>query len=167
MPPVAAALAFLLITAYVSDYTRLRFPFVFLGTILTITGLAILLTVQHSFSVQYLAICLVAMGVFSAGPIFVCWYVMNLNISGNRHADRIIGTAWIISFGNIGGIVATFSFLVKDAPSYHTGYSICMGTSCASILAMVAYALLVWRENQMIRSTAKERGENDVRYYSL
>ncbi|MCJ1268728.1 hypothetical protein MMC22_008616 [Lobaria immixta] len=171
VPPVAAALALCLITAYASDYTRLRLPFVFLGTMLIITGLAILLTVHHTFSVQYLAICLVAMGAFSAGPIIICWYVMNLNLSGNNHAERTIGTAWIISFGNTGGIVATFSFLVKDAPKYRTGYSICMGATCAGVLAMLAYAALVSRENRAMRNAVKARegglGEKDVRYYSL
>ena len=137
---------------------------------LIITGLAILLTVHHSFSVQYLAICFVTMGAFSAAPIIICWYVMNLNLSGNRHAERTIGTAWIISFGNSGGIVATFSFLVKDAPTYRTGYSICMGATCAGVLAVVAYALLVWRENRATRKTVKAMqggAEKDVRYYSL
>ncbi|MCJ1468560.1 hypothetical protein MMC07_007189 [Pseudocyphellaria aurata] len=172
VPPVAAALALCLITAYASDYTRLRLPFILLGSVLTITGLAILLTVHDSFSVQYLAICLVAMGAYSAGPIIICWYVMNLNLFGNRHAERTIGTAWIIGFGNTGGIVATFSFLVKDAPTYRTGYSICMGAACAGVLAMLAYASLVRTENRMMRNIVRARGggrkgAKHVQYYSL
>ncbi|CAD6588825.1 MAG: hypothetical protein ASARMPRED_003737 [Alectoria sarmentosa] len=100
VPPAAAALALCLILAYLSDRLRLRFPFILLGFLLTTAGLAILLTTHRGFHVRYLGICLVAMGCFSAGPIIVCWYVMNLN----GHADRSIGSAWMIGFGNTGGL---------------------------------------------------------------
>lgn len=153
VPPVAAALALCLINAYLSDRLRLRFPFIAFGITLIIAGLGILMTVhsKHSFSAKYAGLCLVAMGAFSAGPIIICWYVMNLQ----GHAQRSIGTAWMISFGNTGGIVATFSFLAADGPSYHTGYSICMGAACLGALAATAYAGLVWREKRMLGSTEK------------
>ena len=73
---------------------------------------------------------------------------MNLN----GHMDRSIGSAWMISFGNTGGIVAAFCFLAKDAPSYHMGYSICMGATCLGALAVALYAGLVILENRGARS---------------
>ncbi len=151
IPPVAAAFALCLITAYLSDPLRIRFPFIAFGIALLIAGLSILLTVhsKHHFPAKYAGLCLIAMGAFSAGPIIVCWYVMNLR----GHAQRAIGTAWMISFGNTGGIVATFSFLPADAPLYHTGYSICMGATCLGALAATSYAILVWRERRMLEAT--------------
>ena len=161
VPPTAAALALCLITAYLSDHMRLRFPFIAFGFALTIAGLAILMNVQHHFSAQYAGLCLIAMGAFSAGPIIVCWYVMNLQ----GHLERNIGTAWMISFGNTGGIVATFSFLSKDAPKYHTGYSICMAFTCLGALAAVLYAILVTKEN--IKTKATKGGKRGSGYYAL
>lgn len=139
--PFVAALILCLAVAFVSDWTRVRLPFVALGLGLALTGLAILMTVHDAFPAQFAGICLVAMGSFTAGIVIVCWYVMNLH----GHVERSIGTAWMISFGNTGGILATFTFLASDAPQYRKGYSICMGAICLSILSTIAYACFIVR----------------------
>ncbi|MCJ1332624.1 hypothetical protein MMC10_009317 [Thelotrema lepadinum] len=144
VPPVAAALALALILAYLSDRTQLRSPYILFCSALTISGLAILISVHNTFSAQYAAICLVAMGAFSAGPLVICWYVMNLQ----GHAARSIGTAWMISFGNTGGVVATFAFLATEAPGYTQGYAACLAVSAVGLVAVLAYAGMVWRGNK-------------------
>ncbi|KUJ08327.1 putative allantoate permease [Mollisia scopiformis] len=149
VPPVAAAMVLCLITAYLSDRAKVRSPFIAFGIALTVSGLSILMTVHHNLAVEYAGICLVAMGTFSSGAVIVCWYVMNLR----SHAERAIGTAWMIGFGNCGGIIATFSFLQADAPYYHTGYSICMGATCICTAAAILYCGSAWRKN------ASSRGE--------
>lgn len=60
-----------------------------------------------------------------------------MNLGG--HHRRAVGTAWQIGFGNIGGIIATYSFLATDAPKYRTGYGICIGFICLSAVSCVAY----------------------------
>jgi hypothetical protein len=113
---------------------------------LTTVGLAILISIHDSFSAKYGAIHLVAMGAFAGGPIVICWVIMNLN----GHAERSIGTAWMISFGNTGGIVATFSFLAADAPRYTKGYTICLAVALG-LVAAILYGLLIWRENKKLK----------------
>ncbi|KAI4232870.1 MAG: hypothetical protein L6R40_007274 [Gallowayella cf. fulva] len=159
VPPTAAALALCLIMAYLSDRTGLRFPFVGFGLGLVIAGLAILLEVHNFFPAQYAGLCLVAMGAFSAGPIIVCWYVMSLE----GHVNRSIGTAWQISFGNIGGIVATFTFLAKDAPEYHTGYSIIMAFVCLGALTTAIYTAILWRDTRRLRTGDLDKGQHPRR----
>ena len=147
VPPVAAALVLCIIVAYLSDLHRLRSPYILGCTILTLIGLALLISIHNFFSVQYLGIHLVSMGAFAAGPIVVCWYVMNLQ----GHAERSIGSAWMIGFGNTGGIVATFTFLAADAPKYTKGYTICLAVTAVGVVAGAGYAALVWRDNKAIR----------------
>ncbi|ESZ94476.1 putative allantoate permease [Sclerotinia borealis F-4128] len=159
VPPFAAALGLCLVTAYASDRLKFRWPFVAFGLSLAVTGLAILMTVHHSFSAEYAGICLVAMGVFTAGIAVVCWYVMNLQ----GHVERAIGTAWMIGFGNSGGIVATFAFLATDAPFYHTGYSICIGAMCLCTGSCMLYGLLCVYHNRNLRAN----GEKETKLYSL
>ncbi|TVY20111.1 MFS transporter prlL [Lachnellula arida] len=161
VPPVAAAFALCLIMAYLSDRLSLRSPFIAFGVSLTISGLAILMTVHDNLHAEYAGICLVAMGMFSSGPVIVCWYVMNLH----GHVERAIGTAWMIGFGNCGGIIATFSFLQADAPIYHTGYSICMGATCICAVAAILYGAIAWKENKSLRARAQDDGTAE--YYSL
>ena len=76
----------------------------------------------------------------------VCWYVMNLN----GHIERSIGTAWMIGFGNTGGIVATFAFLATEAPGYTQGYAACIAVTSVGLIAATLYALLAWRDNKAI-----------------
>ncbi|POS74793.1 hypothetical protein DHEL01_v206807 [Diaporthe helianthi] len=147
VPPFAAALGLCLILAYLSDRSKYRLPFVLFPGILIIAGLAILITTHENFSTQYAAICLVCMGALGAGPTVVCWYLMNLR----GHKDRSIGSAWMIGFGNTGGIVAPFTFLSADAPYYRTGYSVCLGIVALGVVSSLLYAALVLRERRKAR----------------
>lgn len=146
MPPSAAALGMCLVLAYLSDRTNIRLPYVLIPGALLVAGLAILMTTHANFSLQYAGICLVCMGALGAAPVVICWYLMNLD----GHKQRSIGSGWMISFGNTGGIVAPFAFLPDTAPFYHTGYSICMAVTVVGILASLCYAFLVLRERRKV-----------------
>ncbi|KAI1378859.1 putative allantoate permease [Hypoxylon crocopeplum] len=148
VPPFAAALGMCLVLAYLSDRTDSRLPYVLFSGALLVAGLAILMTTHANFSVQYAGICLVCMGAFSAGPTVICWYLMNLE----GHKQRSIGSAWMISFGNTGGILAPFAFLPQYAPDYRPGYSVCMGVAVLGIVVSLSYALLVLRERHRVHS---------------
>jgi MFS family permease len=155
VPPFAAAFGICLVTAYISDKVQLRYPFIILGYSILIIGLAILMTVHGKghFSAEYAGICLVCMGAFCAGASIVCWYLMNLQ----GHVQRAIGSAWMIGFGNTGGIIATFAFLKKDAPFYHAGYSTIMAITVVGVVASVLYGGLIWRErNQAARLSMED-----------
>ena len=112
-----------------------------------------LISIHDSFSVKYVGLHLIAMGAFAGGPIVVCWFVMNLQ----GHAERSIGTAWIIGFGNTGGIVATFSFLAADAPRYTKGYIICLAVTALGSVAATIYGFLGWRENRKLKAVSEQR----------
>jgi len=111
---------------------------------MAIAGFAILLTTHTNPHLEYAALFLVTMGTYSALPVTVCWF--NLNLGG--HHRRAVGTAWQIGFGNIGGIIATYAFLAKDAPQYRPGYGICIGFACLSGLACCLYAVAVTGQNR-------------------
>lgn len=152
MPPFAAAFGLCLVTAWFSDRTNLRMPFVFASSIITVIGLAILMTVQKGFSARYLGIDLVCMGALAGAPIIVCWYLMNLQ----GHKNRSIGSAFMISFGNTGGVLAPFTFLTRYAPFYRTGYAICMGVTVMGVVATLMYTLLIIRKNRVAKHVGAE-----------
>lgn len=82
-----------------------------------------------------------------------------MNLGG--HHRRAVGTAWQIGFGNIGGIVATYSFLAKDAPKYKPGYSICISFICLSAAACLAYFVSVVIQNRNRDRTPQDVGLTD------
>ncbi|KAL2871650.1 major facilitator superfamily domain-containing protein [Aspergillus lucknowensis] len=159
IPPWAAAYGCSLACACLSDYFRHRYLFTLIPMLVGIAGFGILLSVRDTahHNLQYAALHLLTSGCFSAGPIFLCWFGMNLG----GHRRRMVGTAWQIGFGNVGGIVATYSFLEKDAPLYRNGYIIGLSFSCFSAAMATLYLFGVWRENKM-RERIRAQGMVEV-----
>ncbi|KAL1957653.1 hypothetical protein VTO42DRAFT_5630 [Malbranchea cinnamomea] len=144
--PWAAAFAFCMIVAALSDHFQHRFTFAVVCNCIAIAGFAILLGVHgvENREIQFFALCLVTMGAYTAMPLIVCWYTMNLS----GHKRRSVGTAWQVGFGNIGGIIATYSFLSKDAPLFTKGYSIATAFICFSFLMTITYLILIISRNR-------------------
>ncbi|KAI0482106.1 MFS general substrate transporter [Xylariaceae sp. FL0804] len=151
--PFAAAFGFAMAMSILSDRVRLRSPFILLGLALLVAGLATLISVAPgpaNFGAEYAALNLTGMGSFGIGGMIVCWYVMNLR----GHAERGIGSAWMICVGNAGGLVATFLFLKKDAPGYHSGYSVCLGMAALCVASCAGYGFCIWRERRAVGTHA-------------
>ncbi|KAF7509152.1 hypothetical protein GJ744_008379 [Endocarpon pusillum] len=144
VPPWAATMVYALLIAYLSDKFRNRSAFILIGLCLAVTGNVVLLTVHDYQKVQYAGLILYAMGIFSTVPIIICWFTMNLR----GHKNRAVGAAWQIAVGNIGCIVAIFSFPSRDAPRYVRGYSLGLGCMGLTVLMGTAYFVGCLRENR-------------------
>ncbi|RDA89870.1 hypothetical protein CP533_6658 [Ophiocordyceps camponoti-saundersi (nom. inval.)] len=144
VPPWAAAFVLAMAVAYLSDRLRHRFAFAIASILVCILGFAILLAVGNKRDVQYGALFLFAAGAYTAMPIVVCWF--NMNLGG--HHRRSVGSAWQIGFGNLGGIIAVFIFQKKDGPRFIPGLSIALAFAVLSILACSLYALSCLRANR-------------------
>lgn len=64
------------------------------------------------------------------------------------HAWADCDTSVNSAFGNIGGIISTYSFVKEDAPFFTKGYAICVSFICLSIVTCIMYALAVTWENR-------------------
>lgn len=115
VPPWAAAFCFSMLVAVLSDSTRHRFLFTLIPICISIAGFAMVMTINYNHPVEYGALFLITSGTYSAMPIIVCWFTMNLG----GHHRRAVGSAWQIGFGNIGGIIATYSFQQSDAVNFY------------------------------------------------
>ncbi|KAI5457067.1 major facilitator superfamily domain-containing protein [Mariannaea sp. PMI_226] len=149
VPPWAASFGFSMCIAFLSDKMRHRFAFAIVAICVSIVGFAILIHVHDNNHVQYGALFLVTSGVYTAMPVIVCWF--NMNLGG--HHRRAVGSAWQVGFGNIGGIIAVYAFLKKDSPKFIPGYSICISFTILSIIACITYGIACMMQN-------KERDEN-------
>lgn len=109
VPPWAAAFGFAMLLATLSDKCRHRAAFAVFAIFVAIAGFAILISVHDNTRVQYAGLFLVAMGCYSAMPIIVCWF--NMNLGG--HHRRSVGSAWQVAFGNIGGELFFLFWLQK------------------------------------------------------
>ncbi|KUL81612.1 hypothetical protein ZTR_11407 [Talaromyces verruculosus] len=143
IPPWAAAFMASQVVAYFSDRSRHRFLFTVAPICITIVGFLMLLSIHDKPHVEYGALFLVTSGTYSAMPVLLCWFAMNLG----GHKRRSIGTAYQIGFGNIGGNIATYSFLSRNSLNYRNGFIICISFACMSAVACAAYLSEIWHAN--------------------
>ncbi|KAI3337114.1 MFS general substrate transporter [Xylariaceae sp. AK1471] len=150
VPPWAASFVFSLILATLSDWTGHRATFAIAPLAITVSALAVLLTIHTNTMVEYAVLHLMTIGTYGVMPIVVCWFQMNLG----GHHRRAIGSAWQIGFGNLGGIVATYLFLDTDAPYFTKGYAVCLGFIILSGTSSSLYLLSIYMENRRRAKTA-------------
>lgn len=88
--------------------------------------------------VRYGATFIIASGAFSFGAL------CNAQVAANVISDtsRSSAIATNVMFGNIGGLISTWSFLPFDGPDYHIGNGLNLATSSAMLLTSIA--LLAW-----------------------
>ncbi|GMM45465.1 hypothetical protein DAPK24_020400 [Pichia kluyveri] len=132
--PWLATMGLSLILATSSDYFKFRLPFALIASSCSIAGLSMVFGCNNA-NARYAGCFLSAMGLYSCMPILICW--MSLNFSG--HTRKSVGTAFVIGFGNIGGIISAFLFPNKDAPRYKTGFGTCIGFACLAFALLVVY----------------------------
>lgn len=106
----------LLILAFASDYTRLRFPFIALGFILTFIGFIIFATIDvaHSIRVAYFACFMMTWGTSAPSVLLSTWY--NNNVADEN--KRVTLTSVGVPLANLMGVVSSNIFRPQDAPKY-------------------------------------------------
>jgi hypothetical protein len=88
--------------------------------------------------VRYGATFIIASGAFSFGAL--CNAQVSANVVSDTARSAAIGTN--VMFGNIGGLIATWSFLPFDGPNYKIGNGLNLATS--STILILSILLLLW-----------------------
>ncbi|RCK64812.1 High-affinity nicotinic acid transporter [Candida viswanathii] len=137
------------IAAFISDRMRKRMPFAIILSCVAIVGLAMILGAERT-AVRYVGCFFTASGLYAAMPIVVCWASLNWS----SHSRKMVGTAWQIGIGNMGGLISSFIFLKKDSPRYITGLSVSLAAVVFAILSTILYFFVCFRMNR-IKKTEK------------
>jgi hypothetical protein len=114
-PNISGALM-LLILAFCSDHTRLRFPFVAAGFLFTFTGFVIYaaIDVESQLRVAYFATFMMCWGTSAPSVILDVWY--NNNIADENR--RVMLTSVGVPVANLMGVVSSNIFRPQDKPRY-------------------------------------------------
>ncbi|KAF9876840.1 hypothetical protein CkaCkLH20_05686 [Colletotrichum karsti] len=119
VPPYVVACVTAVTIAYISDKTRQRGIYLAIFSVIAVIGFAIL-RFETDANIRYMAVFFVTAGAFPGGPGFLSW-AMN-NSAGP--SVRAVTSAYVVTIGTIGGIVATWTYTFKDAPKYFVGHTI-------------------------------------------
>ncbi|KAK6366244.1 hypothetical protein LTS17_010750 [Exophiala oligosperma] len=149
VPPYVAACLIAIAIAYISDKTRRRGIYLALFTIPPIVGFS-LLRWNTNPSIRYMAIYFITTGAFPGGPGFMSWGINN----SAGPATRAVATAYIVSVGTGGGVLATWTYLVRDGPRYPIGHSINLGAQVIT-LALATFGILYNLRENRVRAAGK------------
>ncbi|PNS19670.1 hypothetical protein CAC42_7514 [Sphaceloma murrayae] len=142
VPPYAVACVFTLGGGYFADRFQTRGVFMMGFCLMAITGWAMLLG-SNSNVVRYVGCFFAVSGIYPNVPQGVAWN--GNNIGGSL--KRGVGIAMHVGFGNLGGTIAAYIYLPRDAPAYRTGHSILLGFISMSFLLSLFMTTYLRREN--------------------
>lgn len=94
-----------------------------------LTGYIMFLASEDSM-VRYGATFIIASGAFAFGAL--CTAHVSANVISDTARSSAIGTT--VMFGNIGGLISTWSFLPPDGPNYHIGNGLNLATATTILL---------------------------------
>ncbi|GAA5862071.1 hypothetical protein JCM5353_008522, partial [Sporobolomyces roseus] len=103
-------------------------------------------------NVKYAAAFIVAIGAFQFGAL--CTSVSAINSTSDTAKASALGTT--VFFGNLGGLIATWTSLPDDAPQYKRANGINLGTSSGIFILSILLFIYQRRANKK-----KEAGHDD------
>jgi MFS family permease len=145
VPPYVVGAFFTVLLPLISWRIDKRQIFFALSAPMVMAGYIMFLASKDQ-KVRYGATFLIASSAFCLGPL------TNAQVSANVISDTArssaIGTN--VMFGNIGGLISTWSFLPWDGPNYHIGNGLNLATS-STILILSTLTLFWMKRNNKAR----------------
>lgn len=153
VPPNMVAFFFVIASTFFSDYIKMRGPLLIAGLLFAAIGYIIQLASSDP-SVQYAGVFFIAAGIFPCAPLILTWLSNNLA----PHYPRATGLGFITGAGQIGAIIATFTYFKSQFPAYTTGHSISLGAIGLAVIGVSANIIYIKWEN-----AARKAGKRDNR----
>lgn len=150
VPPYIVGGFFIVLVAYCSRRVDRRNVFLLGSAVPIMVGYIIFLATTDSKAL-YAATFFIASGAFNSGVL--CNAQVSANVVSDSARSAAIGTN--VMFGNIGGLIASWSFLPSDAPHYHIGNGLNLATS--SLMLVTTSLLAIW-----VKTDMKKRDQKDV-----
>lgn len=137
VPPYVVGAFFTVLFPFLSWRFDKRLIFFIAGAPLMMIGYIMFLASKDAMT-RYGATFLIASGAFAFGAL------CNAHVSANVISDTARSSAigMNVMFGNIGGLISTWSFLPFDGPNYPIGNGLNLATS--SCILLLSIVLLFW-----------------------
>ncbi|CAL1700967.1 unnamed protein product [Somion occarium] len=143
VPPYVPAMVLTVLLSVISDRTKLRGPFVLLFLPIAIIAYIISIVAKNNTQ-RYVAIFLIASGIFPCGPCLLS--IIPNNVS--PHYKRATATGLYLGCSNCGGFIATFIYTSDQAPAYVRGHTITVAfVAMAWVFMALNVAYCYWENN--------------------
>ncbi|KAJ6519085.1 MFS general substrate transporter [Mycena sanguinolenta] len=153
VPPYLMGVVWAVGTCYISLRTKQRWGPIFVAGLFLMLGYAIAVGTKNSHA-RYAACFFSIMGSSPIAPLELAWATDN----AAPDTIRAMASAIITGLGTLGSIIAVWTYLPGDAPNYHKGNSLNLGTATAICLVTIITVIYIRWEN-----AKRDRGERDYR----
>ncbi|KAH8698193.1 putative MFS transporter [Phaeosphaeriaceae sp. PMI808] len=143
VPPYIVGAFFTVLIPFISWRLDKRAVLFIASAPLMMTGYIMFLA-SHNPQVRYGATFIIACGAFSFGAL--CNAHASANVVSDTARASAIGT--VVMFGNIGGLISTWSFLPSDAPNFRIGNGLNLATSSTIFISSILLLLWMKRSNK-------------------
>ncbi|KAG9127620.1 hypothetical protein FRC07_011503 [Ceratobasidium sp. 392] len=160
VPPYVAACILTVVVGMTADRLKTRGRFLIGCYLLSMVGFIMLLASTKP-AVQYTAVYIAAAGAFPNAAMVMAWCG---NFGGSM--KRGIAIAMVVAFGNLGGLLASYTYIAKNAPRYTAGHSIIIAVLGLAAIAALSMHIYCRRENARRDRTFKaphEYTEDEIR----
>ncbi|KAF4629102.1 hypothetical protein G7Y89_g9045 [Cudoniella acicularis] len=157
VPPYVVGGFFTVLFPFLSWKTDRRNIFFIISAPLMMIGYIMFLASKDQMA-RYGATFLIASGAFAFGAL--CNAQVSANVVSDTARSSAIGTN--VMFGNIGGLISTWSFLPFDSPDYHIGNGLNLATASTTLLLSIC--LLFWMK---MNNNQREKKDIDTELAGL
>ncbi|KAG9122355.1 hypothetical protein FRC07_001323 [Ceratobasidium sp. 392] len=154
VPPYVLACILTVIVGITADRLKTRGRFMVAFFLLAIVGFAMLIA-SIKPRVQYTAVFIAAAGTFPTNAMCMAW--CGNNIGGAT--KKSVSIAMIVAFGNFGGLIASYTYISKNAPRYYSGHGTLLGILAMGAVVALVMHLYCKRENRRRDKKYKPPGE--------
>ncbi|KAK0472550.1 high-affinity nicotinic acid transporter [Armillaria novae-zelandiae] len=161
-PPYVFAAVCVITFGWLSDRYRMRALFLAIQALITITGLT-LTAFANPPGWRYTGIFLANAGCSASIPGILAYASNNIT----SHSKRAVTTAITVSFGGIGGIVATTIYRQQDFPRYIPGFVATLSLQVLLLVLLGIMTVYFWYENKKLRSKGGVTDQVGVFLYIL
>ncbi|PWN51714.1 MFS general substrate transporter [Violaceomyces palustris] len=129
--------------SYASFKFKNRSIFIFIASLFMTCGYAIFLGTNKS-GANFAGCFIAGFGAFCMGPLMSSYAAINTN----NDSERAGAIGMVVMFGNLGGLIATWSYLPQHAPRYIPGNA--LNTATSATISVLSLVVLLWqiRENR-------------------
>jgi cyanate permease len=161
-PPYMLSFIIVLLTAYLSDRSKARSPFIILHASLAAGGYTLIFLaglLGLPGWIRYLGVYPATAGFFSCVTLIITWTLNNQETDSKKGT----GVALLQYFGQCGPLLGTRLYPESDGPLYLKGMAVCAGfMAFVGVLAWVLRIVLS-RENERRRNAAaSQEGGEDI-----
>ena len=157
-PPYLFTALVCLATAWFSDRSSQRSPYMIFPSLVAIVGIVITMATTNT-AARYVALFLMLPGTYGCFQISNAWMA---NIAARPRKKRAIGLAMNNSIGNLALVWTPYLYPSSDGPRYMTAWSVNLALTVVTLVSSAVLSLCLRRENKrMDELEALQYGESD------